>query len=711
MNVPKSYILGAANFIIGMIALTGLIFLGNFYQYRHAQRSSENAGRSPAAYQYHLDECSSELRSKLYTLIDKKFLQTWHPDEAERIQVTLLALKKIRMQSQIMSNWHVEDFVDSGIGRDVSARVEETYVETGGNIVQCCRCLASQLGLSVKTLCAHSVLSSKKIIAKPIQTGRDIFRSLMNHAGELFRKYISGREKDAYNTRFSVVEDLHKNGRFKGSFGHNVFDGMVEIMSGTVYPAETVQEIRRQTKAFGRDLVLPDGSVVPIKKPEVSSMIGISGMSFPQLSAQSHLSLLFIHLKLATDERNIRQLLNTGEGGPNFHIALLEGNRIKLRNEVLQWARMTEQFPEKGFEEAKLVALIDQLMTKRDELFAEFTDQDLLKAQIVPQFGPSLNGVRNSEGRIDFDKLKEIGESPYVAAIQFKVKQAAKRGSKVDPSKVDHMTAAMRRIDRRHPPETPLINPELDSFESIATTILATKMVTKKPVSIKMGIGNVSDFFELIEYLKLAGALPDHIQVDGRGLHISPGSGNAPPFGNTSLPLNDAILVADATLKKLGVRDDVFIEASGDVLLPAEGVEKLALGADGISAARLWMAQGLGCAKVRQCANGNCPYGIAAKTDSIAGNLLNPLETGPKGFEAAHAWFNAYTTTIGETGTNDWREFRVTHGLASRNRVNIRKIRNDEALGLGRYYNIDYLRDKLDSILTDEEIRQFVLPE
>ena len=544
--------------------------------------------------------------------------------------------------------------------------------------------------------------SVKKALGRPYRALLDAFRSLITWAGELYRKYLSGQEMDAHSFRWHVVEDLHKKGDFRGSFGHAVHEGTPEVMSPLVFPEASVDRLRGQ-EAVLRSPLSPPGAE---NKLALSPMISISGMSFPQLSAQSHLSLLYIHLKLAK-ELGVRQLYNTGEGGPGFLLAMLEGDRESLERRIVEWNLENKQFGRDTWDEAKVVQFVIELMHARDRLLAGFSPEDLRRAQIVAQFGSALNGIRNPDNRVDFDKLRRVGESPFVAMIQYKLKQAAKRGAKVNPSKIDSFVAALREIPRDKPFKSPEVNPDMDSYEGIARLVLATRVVTGKPVSLKFGVGQAADLYEFLKFLRDARALPDHIQLDGRGEGFSPGSGNAPPTGNTSLPLNEAVIVTDAILKKLGVRDRVFLDATGDILLVDEAVEKLALGADGVSAGRLWMGMGLGCAMVRECADGKCPYGIAARSYALVGLAMDPLQVAPRGYKAASNWWKAYTQELAETGASSWLGFRERYGLGSRSAV-IRKKAGLKMVTLDQVYNEDYVENLLRGALNPLEVRSLV---
>jgi len=536
-------------------------------------------------------------------------------------------------------------------------------------------------------------LVAKAVAARAVfRPALNAFRSVMTHGGELYRKYISGRPQGKHDWRWSVIEGLHKEGDFRGSFGHAVYEGQPEVASPVIFPEANLEALRASKHRVGG--------------VEMSPMVGISGMSFPQLSAQSHLSLIYIHLKLAK-EQGARMTYNTGEGGPGFALAMLEGDAPKAKQELIAWNLANNQFQEGSKAEAEIVMLVDALFAKRDKLFAEFSAEDLARAQVVAQYGSALNGIRGEDSRVDFDKLRKTAQSPFVVMTQYKLKQAAKRGAKVDPKKVDHIVAALREIRRDQPFKSPEIVPDLDSYESVAALIKAARVVTKKPVSLKFGVGDAEDLLAFLTFLKGADALPDHLQLDGRGDDFSPGSGNAPPGANTSLPANEAIIATDAILKKLGIRDRIFLEMTGDVLLPTEAIEKLALGADGVCGARLWMGMGLGCAKVKSCANGGCPYGIASKSNSLVGLGLDPEAVAPKGAIAAANWHKAFVQQLAEAGLTDWRDARGTLGLGTgSSRVRIKD--GGKTVPLDRFYTPEYVADLLRGALTREEVDRLV---
>jgi glutamate synthase domain-containing protein 2 len=513
-------------------------------------------------------------------------------------------------------------------------------------------------------------------VYRPILIGG---REMMKELGAIWRAYISKSTMDLAALRWSWVEGLFEHGKDESSYGSAAMPGLVTVLSKITSPSpEALTAFQKSTRNVGRDLIFPNGDILPIKPFELSPMISQSGMSYPQLSANAILSLLYIHLSLAKE--GIRYVYNTGEGGPSFHMALLDPTTSKeeLSSAVARYAIESGMMKPYSLRHAAIEEAVERIVEDRNKLFAEFTPADIAKAQIVGQLGPALNGARTKDDHLDLNMLAKWAEKPFYAGTQFKLKQAAKKGAKVNASKVGAVTAYLRKIMPNKAVEAPELSVEWSNVESLATVIVATKMVTKKPVSLKFAVGQAQEIYDMLEYLRDAGALPDHIQLDGSGYVRQPGSGNAPVMDNTSLNITTATIAVDAILKKLGIRDQIYLEATGDIITPAEAMMNMSLGADGVAAARLWMGMGVGCALVQKCATGQCYYGIASGDGKIFSEGLDPHVVGPKGAKAAQYWFSSYSRLILESGATGDQPFRKQMGL--NNPYNTVKIRGDRQL-------------------------------
>ncbi len=621
------------------------------------------------------------------------------------------ALSKINKQSKSLHSSDLAELeaklLSTPNGQDVVDKAAETFAKTG-NIRAAMNYIGAALNMDVKHIYVKAKYKSNHLFAKKVyRPSLDLFRSFLEHGGTFYRKYLSKQAPEREMQRWTFVEKLHETGKIGGSFGHYFYKGWVDVLGGSGVDEKTITKIHKDYKQVGRDVILPDGEVIKVKPMKASAMMNISGMSFPQLSAESHITLLATQAKLTRD-KGIQMTVNTGEGGPMFHLALLDGDVKKLREEVIYWGLQTGDFKPGTLDFFEVQVRIDEIMKLRNKVL---NAEDTKSSKIVAQFGTALNGIRSKNGfEVDFDKLKEVGEHPNVAMVQFKLDQSAKRGSKVDMNKVDAITAAMRKIDKSSGVKSPKSINEYTNAE-LAKLITATKMVTKKPVSLKIAPGDLNFQLQRMKYLRDHNALPDHIQVDGHGTHFSGGSGNAPEGAGVSMTTQMAVISMDGILKKLGVRDLVHIEASGSVMYPQDAIEMMALGADDVSSARFWMGSALGCGRVQQCANGSCPYGIAAK-NSIFAKGLDPEARSHKAINAATAWHNFYVEKIGEMGVKDWRKVRSTHGLSQTAPEVLQRVKkrdqDGEQIFLKSYYE-KYIYELLSPIMTKSEIEFYML--
>lgn len=550
---------------------------------------------------------------------------------------------------------------------------------------------------------------AKRVIARNVyrpilMTGRGFMKEL----GNIWRAYMIRQTMDLAWTRWSWVEGLFSKGKDESSNGGYALEGLVTVLSKIASPSDQEVEVfRASTRKVGNDLILPGGEKVAIEPYQVSHMISLSGMSYPQLSANAILSLLYIHIKMAKE--GVRYTFNTGEGGPSFHMALLDPaiSKDELTSAVTQYALANGMIKEGTLHQAEIERTVERIMEDRDTLFKDFTQEDINKAQIIGQLGPALNGARTNDNRLDLATIARWAKNPFYAGTQFKLKQAAKKGAKVNGNKIGAIPAFLRRIQPGKAVEAPELSVEWDNVQSLATAIVATKLVTRKSVSLKFAVGQAGEVYDMLEYLRDADALPDHLQLDGAGYVRLPGSGNAPLMDNTSLNITTAIMTVDAILKKLGIRDRVYLEATGDIITPAEALMNMSLGADGVAAARLWLGMGLGCALVMKCATGQCYYGIATGDGNIFSEGLDPKIVGPKGAKAGHYWFDAFSRLELEGGSDGVQPFRKLMGL--NNPYNTVRIRGPRQLQtLASIFPVDEAAAALQGRISKAELQNLI---
>jgi len=244
-------------------------------------------------------------------------------------------------------------------------------------------------------------------------------------------------------------------------------------------------------------------------------------------------------------------------------------------------------------------------------------------ADIVFQIGTAKYGVRNLDGTLNDDKLRETAGHDQVKMIEIKLSQGAKpgKGGILPGEKVTKEIASIRGINVGEDSISPNRHPEIDSAEDLLDMIDRVRTLTGKPVGFKSVIGAYGWLDELFDLIKERGveSAPDFITVDsGDG-----GTGAAPMslMDNVGLPLRESLpLVVDKLIQR-GLRDRIRVIASGKLVTPAEAAWALCVGADFINSARGFMFS-LGCIQALQCNMNTCPTGITTHDKGLQRGLV-----------------------------------------------------------------------------------------
>ena len=531
------------------------------------------------------------------------------------------------------------------------------------------------------------------------------------HLRRYFQANVSGQDSDPDTAAYHTLNILHNRGKWSGGFAQPIHRGSVEPMSKIQASRSKYQKFPEQRAEIGRDIFDESGNIIKIDKLKLDFMVNVSGTSFPSIQPLAKLTLLYSHIKLA--KNGVYTFMNTGEGGPNLELALLEGNRDALKESVLSWGQYTDQLPDGSYAQAKEEAYIDFLMNERDRVFSEFTQEDLERTQLIVQIGTGLHGVRGKAGDIDLKLVEKLSKSPFVAAWEVKLGQVVKRGGMISKTRVTPMVAAFRHnlSNGEKDIKSPARNEEYGNFHNLLVLMKAIKQVSRKPVSLKLKIGQARDIYSLMEYARDFDVVPDLIQVDGQGDFIGGGSGHTPPpgtMGNSGLTSSAATIVINTALKALGIRDQIYVTISGENILPMQMIEKMFLGANGVAWARGSMVASLNCTQARICDQNSCPMGIAINGDTIKGLSFDPMERGENSYRALIKIRNTLMLMLGETGSFDWRTFHQGFGLHLGGE-DLRKRGSDMFQWTFQEY---FDRKKIDSILkgvfTPEEIDKWV---
>lgn len=239
---------------------------------------------------------------------------------------------------------------------------------------------------------------------------------------------------------------------------------------------------------------------------------------------------------------------------------------------------------------------------------------------LVMQIGPGLFGVRDKEGNLDWDALREKAEMERIRAFELKLGQGAKiRGGHVDGSKVTPEIARMRNVEPWQTIDSPNRFRQFDDVPSMVEWIEEIRSFTGKPVGIKIVVGGPDTVEPLARYMAEQGRGPDFITVDGG--EGGTGASYQELADGVGLPIKSALMLTDALLRKHGVRDRVKLIASGKLATPDEIAVALGMGADLVNIARGFMIS-VGCIQALRCHSNDCPVGVATTDPKLQRGLV-----------------------------------------------------------------------------------------
>lgn len=230
---------------------------------------------------------------------------------------------------------------------------------------------------------------------------------------------------------------------------------------------------------------------------------------------------------------------------------------------------------------------------------------------IVFQIGTAKYGVRDADGKMSDDKLREIAGHDQVRMFELKMSQGAKpgKGGILPAAKVTEEIAMIRGIVAGRESISPNRHPEVDSNGELLDVIERIRSVTGKPVGFKCVIGAYGWLDGLCNEIHVRGieSAPDFIAIDGG----DGGTGAAPMplMDNVGLPVRQSLPMIVDILIRHGLRDRIKVIVSGKLITPAEVAWAYCAGADFVTSARGFMFA-LGCIQALKCNKNTCPTGI-----------------------------------------------------------------------------------------------------
>src|SRR6056297_3040782 len=242
---------------------------------------------------------------------------------------------------------------------------------------------------------------------------------------------------------------------------------------------------------------------------------------------------------------------------------------------------------------------------------------------IVYQIGTAKYGVRDAEGRLSDEKLREVSDNPCVRMFEIKLAQGAKpgKGGILPGAKVDAEVARIRGIAEGQDSISPNRHAEIDDFGQLLDMICHIRRVTGRPVGFKTVIGSSQawePFFELVA-VRGEDCAPDFITIDGG--EGGTGAAPMPLMDLVGMPLRDALPRMVDLRDRYGLKDRIRMIASGKLVNPGDVAWALCAGADFVISARGFMFS-LGCIQALKCNRNTCPTGITTHEPYLQRGLV-----------------------------------------------------------------------------------------
>lgn len=242
---------------------------------------------------------------------------------------------------------------------------------------------------------------------------------------------------------------------------------------------------------------------------------------------------------------------------------------------------------------------------------------------IVFQIGTAKYGVRDKDGNLSDEKLREVAAHENVRMFELKLAQGAKpgKGGILPGEKVTEEIAAIRGIQVGESSLSPNRHREIGNNDELLDMIRHVREVTGKPVGIKLVVGSPDHTRQLFEAISKRGpdAAPDFIAIDGG--EGGTGAAPMPLMDLVGMTIREALPRVADLREEFGFNERIRLIASGKLINPGDVAWALAAGADFIVSARGFMFS-LGCIQALKCSKNTCPTGITTHNPRFQKGLV-----------------------------------------------------------------------------------------
>ncbi|WP_219416222.1 FMN-binding glutamate synthase family protein [Pseudonocardia nigra] len=246
--------------------------------------------------------------------------------------------------------------------------------------------------------------------------------------------------------------------------------------------------------------------------------------------------------------------------------------------------------------------------------------------ELVWQIGTGYFGCRDSRGRFQLHRLKDVVASTPVRALEVKLSQGAKPGlgGLLPAAKVSAEIAETRGVPVGEDCVSPSRHAEFASTDELLDWVELLAAETGLPVGIKSAVGDLDFWDELTRLMTETDRGVDFVTIDGG----EGGTGASPLVftDSVALPFRLGFSRVYRMFAERGLHEQVVFVGAGKLGLPDNAVVALALGVDMINVGREAMLA-VGCIQAQKCHTDTCPTGVATQNPWLAHGLDPALKS------------------------------------------------------------------------------------
>jgi len=271
---------------------------------------------------------------------------------------------------------------------------------------------------------------------------------------------------------------------------------------------------------------------------------------------------------------------------------------------------------------------------------------------LIWQIGTGYFGCRHHDGSFDGSAFADRAGLESVKMIEIKISQGAKpsHGGVLPGAKVTAEIAEIRMVKVGETVLSPPTHSEFSTPQGLLDFVKRLRDLSGgKPVGFKFCLGKKTEFLAIVKAMLTSKILPDFITIDG----AEGGTGAAPvEFSNRlGTPCLEATYYVHQVLVGAGLRQRLKLISAGQTATGFDMLEKIAMGADAVNAARSMM-MALGCVQAKSCNTNHCPTGVATQNAHRA-RAIDVDEKAVRVRNFQHGTVEAFLELCGAMGYSD----------------------------------------------------------